>query len=196
MTNNAELMEPVAETALCDNATNSQSGPSVDPASFFDPAPYFDQWLAALEATRRQLADGPPASAEHGSNIIVESLPGSNCEVSFEGVLHFDGHSMGNISSPGGALVVTRRGIVDADIDVGVAVINGSVNGNITASERVYLDSEAKVTGQIKTPLLSVRRGADFEGDCLLIVTPVARFAAEATEEKEAKPLKSFAARA
>ncbi len=68
-----------------------------------------------------------------------------------------------------GALIVTKRGRVDADIDVGVAVISGAVIGNITASERVLLDSDALVRGQILTRRLSVKPGAIFEGDCVFI---------------------------
>ena len=73
--------------------------------------------------------------------MSIESLRGSNCEVTIEGVLHFDGHLMGNIRSAGGPLIVTKRGRVDANVDVGVAVINGAEIGNITASERVFLDA-------------------------------------------------------
>jgi cytoskeletal protein CcmA (bactofilin family) len=194
MSTHTEAIETVAQTPLCDQIEGSSSQTQIEPATVFDPAPYFDQWLAHLEAIRQQLAsDDSPASAEQGSDFIVESLPGSNCEVSFEGVLHFDGHSMGNIRSPGGALVVTRRGIVDANIEVAVAIINGSVNGNITASERVYLDSEAKVSGEINTPLLSVRRGANFEGDCLLTASSGVAIAEEPAR-KEEKQLKRLAA--
>ena len=141
----------------------------VDPGSdsVFDPSRYFDQWWHDLEISRAALRAGETASDSLGMSI--ESLPGSNCEVSFEGVLHFDGHSMGNIRSAGGVLVVTNKGRVDADIDVGVAVINGAVVGNITASERVFLESNALVKGQIITRRLSIRPGAIFEGDCMFI---------------------------
>jgi cytoskeletal protein CcmA (bactofilin family) len=86
-------------------------------------------------------------------------------------VLHFDGYSIGNITSPDGTLVLSRRGRIEADINVGVAVISGSVTGNITASERVVLEGDARVTGQIQTPALSVRLGAIFDGDCVLTTT-------------------------
>ena len=132
----------------------------------FDPSLYFDQWCHDLQVSlESRIAETEPDEMR----MSIESLPGSNCEVTFEGVLHFDGHSMGNIRSAGGALVVTKKGRVDADIDVGVAVINGTVIGNITASERVFLDSDALVKGQILTRRLSARPGAIFEGDCVFL---------------------------
>ena len=133
----------------------------------FDPGRYFDQWWRDMEVSLAELAQ--KNESDDSLRMSIESLPGSNCEVTFEGVLHFDGHSMGNIRSAGGVLVVTNKVRVDADIDVGVAVINGAVIGNITATERVFLDSGALVKGQIITRRLSMRPGAIFEGDCTFI---------------------------
>ncbi len=140
----------------------------IDRDSVFDPSRYFDQWWDDLHVSRGERVAGD-LSSDDPLCMSIESLPGSNCEVTFEGVLHFDGHSMGNIRSAGGALVVTKKGRVDADIDVGVAIINGAVIGNITASERVFLDSDSLVKGQIVTRRLSVKPGAIFEGDCVFI---------------------------
>lgn len=139
--------------------------PALDP---FDPSAYFERWLADINPGQAQLAHvSPETEADDHSEIFIGSFPGSSCEVSFEGVLHFDGYSIGNITSPEGTLVLTKRGRIEADINVGVAVIGGSVTGDITASDHVVLESEARVTGRIRTPALSVRLGAVFDGDCL-----------------------------
>src|SRR5688500_14558638 len=136
--------------------------------SCFDPGRYFDQWWHDLKVSLGALAAGE-SEFDDSLRMSIESLPGSNCEVTFEGVLHFDGHSMGNIRSAGGVLVITNKGRVDADIDVGVAVINGVVVGDIMASARVFLDSRAVVKGQTGARRLSIRPGAIFEGDCRFI---------------------------
>lgn len=147
-------------------------------ADAFDPSVHFDQWLRECYPGQKPLApESPETHEEENSEIYIGSFPGSNCEVTFEGVLHFDGYSIGNISSPDGTLVLTKRGRIEADINVGVAVIGGCVTGNITATERVVLESEARVTGQIQTPVLSVKLGAVFDGDCLFTANtkPVGR---------------------
>jgi cytoskeletal protein CcmA (bactofilin family) len=151
--------------------SEAEQAPSNPPPAdvVFEPQAYFDLWWDQIRANHRQVDSEALEHEENRSKMLIKSLPGSNCEVTFEGVLHFDGHSVGNIRSVGGALVVTKRGIVDADIEVCVAVINGAVTGNITATERVLLDTEARVKGQIITRLLSVKPGALFEGDCLLV---------------------------
>ena len=139
----------------------------------FDTGLFFDRWVHDIEAASNPLTHETAESPEEpDSEIYIGSFPGSNCEVSFEGVLHFDGYSIGNISSPEGTLVLTRRGRIEADVDVRVAIINGWVAGDITASERVVLESEARVAGQIHTPTLSVRLGAIFDGECVFSSAP------------------------
>src|SRR5213079_1277261 len=127
----------------------------------------FSRWLQDIQSARNPLPGETAATEEESSEMYIGSFPGSNCEVTFEGVLHFDGYSIGNISSPEGTLVLTKRGRIEADVDVKVAVINGWVTGNITARERGVLESEARVTGEIYTPALSVRLGAIFDGECV-----------------------------
>jgi cytoskeletal protein CcmA (bactofilin family) len=137
-------------------------------ADTFDIGAHFSRWLQDLHGAHKLIAPQTQEStAEENSEFYIGSFPGSNCEVAFDGVLHFDGYSIGNISSPEGTLILTKRGRIEADINVRIAVISGSVTGNITATERVVLESEAQVTGQIRTAALSVRLGAIFDGDCL-----------------------------
>jgi cytoskeletal protein CcmA (bactofilin family) len=170
----------------------SQPPPANQPSpDAFDPNVHFDQWLQDIQPTLKMPAPETLEVAEvEDSGIYIGSFPGSNCEVSFDGVLHFDGYSIGNISSPQGTLVLTKRGRIEADIDVAVAVIGGSVTGNITASERVVLDSDARVTGLIRTRALSVRLGAIFDGDCIFIngedPEPLDSIDYERSEEQEA----------
>lgn len=157
-------MSAAAELLIPDNPTIFEE-PAVE--DVFAVEVNFDRWLHALRGPLSS-ADPAPDEEPEGSGIYIGSFPGSKCDLSFEGVLHFDGYSFGNINSPEGTLILTRRGRIEADINVGVAVINGSVTGNITATERVVLESDAKVTGDIFTPALSIRLGAVFDGDCML----------------------------
>jgi cytoskeletal protein CcmA (bactofilin family) len=148
--------------------SNGASASNRSPTDPFDPQLHFDRWLDDLQGGQKPLTpEAPETEQQEDSGIYIGSFPGSNCEVSFEGVLHFDGYSIVNISSPEGTLVLTKRGRIEADINVGIAIINGSVTGNIRATERVVLESEARVSGQIRTPALSVRLGAVFDGECL-----------------------------
>jgi len=90
-------------------------------------------------------------------------------EAIFKGMLRVDGHLSGQVKSEGGTLIVGNNGQVDADIEVAVATIHGTVNGDITASQRLELGRAAKVNGNIQTPSLVIEQGAVFEGSCKMV---------------------------
>ena len=58
---------------------------------------------------------------------------------------------------------------MDANVEVAVAQIYGTVNGDITASKRIEMGRVAKVTGNIQTPALVIEQGALFEGSCRMM---------------------------
>jgi cytoskeletal protein CcmA (bactofilin family) len=90
-------------------------------------------------------------------------------ETSFQMMLRVDGHLTGTVSSEGGTLLVGTNGQVDANVSVGVAQINGTVNGDIVATEKIHLGRTAQVIGNIATPKLVIEDGAAFEGSCSML---------------------------
>src|ERR1041385_7223438 len=91
----------------------------------FEPDAYFERWLADVQAAISQSSS--PLIQDEDREIFLETRIGSDFELSLEGVLHFDGYSIGNVRSPNGTLVLSNRGRIEADIDVGTAIIDGSV---------------------------------------------------------------------
>lgn len=90
-------------------------------------------------------------------------------ETNFQTMLRVDGHLTGRVASEEGTLIIGSTGQVDADIDVAAAVVNGTVNGDIVASEKLEFGRTAKVVGNIQTPRLLVEDGAILEGNCTMI---------------------------
>jgi cytoskeletal protein CcmA (bactofilin family) len=90
-------------------------------------------------------------------------------EANFKGMLRIDGRLTGRVASQDGTLLVGTNGQVDADIEVAIATINGTVNGDIIATERVEMGRAARVNGNIQTPSLMIEQGAIFEGSCRMI---------------------------
>lgn len=87
-------------------------------------------------------------------------------ETNFQAMLRVDGHLTGRVASENGTLIIGATGKVDANIAVAAAIINGTVNGDIIASERIELGRTARVTGNIQTPRLVIEDGAVLEGGC------------------------------
>lgn len=90
-------------------------------------------------------------------------------ETTFQAMLRIDGHLTGSITSKDGTLIIGSSGQVDANVKVAAAVINGTVNGDIIATERLELGRTARVAGNIQTPRLMIDEGAILEGSCSMI---------------------------
>lgn len=99
----------------------------------------------------------------------LECQPELNGEISFKDMLRVNGHIAGKVFSFKGTLIVDGSARVDALIDVAVAVIGGTVNGDVIAHERVELGPSAVINGNISTRCLAMKPGAVFQGDCRML---------------------------
>ncbi|HEX3279761.1 MAG TPA: polymer-forming cytoskeletal protein [Pyrinomonadaceae bacterium] len=90
-------------------------------------------------------------------------------EISFRDVVRVNGHIAGTVYSEGGTLMVDDTARVDADIEVAIAVINGTINGDIVAHQKVEIGPAAKIYGNIWTRSIAIKDGAEFEGVCTMI---------------------------
>jgi len=93
-------------------------------------------------------------------------------DTEFEGKLIFKdelrlfGHFKGEIQTEG-TLVIGESALVEADIHASHIIIQGGeVRGNITADNRVTVQSPGKVFGTIQTPAVVIEEGVIFEGSC------------------------------
>ena len=101
-----------------------------------------------------------PAQSERPQGEIT-TLLGRGSE--FEGTVRIDGKLSGEIFSED-VLVVGEGAMVNAEIDVGVIIVEGNVTGNIRAKRAVELHAPARVKGNIETPSLYIDKGVLFEG--------------------------------
>lgn len=90
-------------------------------------------------------------------------------ETNFQSMLRVDGHLTGRVMSEDGTLIVGSTGQIDANVIVAAAVINGTINGDVIATERVELGRMAHIMGNIYSPRLAMEDGALFEGSCSMI---------------------------
>ena len=79
--------------------------------------------------------------------------------------LRINGRFEGTLTTKGN-LMIGENAVVSADITGDAIVIAGKVNGHVHAFRELKLIAPAIMTGDIKTPLLSVAEGAVFDGSC------------------------------
>lgn len=85
-------------------------------------------------------------------------------DISFSDQLQVHGKVDGKISSASGLLVIGESGRLEAHVDVGTCVIEGTLHGNLIAKTKVEIRKTGRVHGDLITPVLLVEEGAVFNG--------------------------------
>ena len=115
--------------------------------------------LTESENIAREIKDGTLSGfVGSGTNVTGEA--------NFKSMLRIDGRFSGRVNSKDGTLIVGAGGQVEANIEVAVATIQGVVNGDVIATDRIELGRASKLQGNIQTPSLIIEQGAMFEGSC------------------------------
>jgi len=62
-------------------------------------------------------------------------------------------------------LHVEASGVLEANVETATITIDGTVTGDVHASERVELRSDCRVVGDIRAPRVLIADGASFKGN-------------------------------
>jgi cytoskeletal protein CcmA (bactofilin family) len=121
-------------------------------------------------------------------NARIDTLIGKAArvqgDVEFEGGLHLDGRVAGNVRAvggPGAALSISETGSIEGSVEVPNVTLNGSVTGDISASERVVLGPRARVLGNVHYGVIEMTLGAEIRGK----LVPLPSAADASTEEQD-----------
>lgn len=137
-------------------ATGVESKPAADAQAVSSRA------MTESESLARDIKEGTLSGFVGGGTVVTG-------ETNFKAMMRIDGTMSGRVTSTSGTLIVGSNGKVDANVEVAVAVIHGTINGDIIATQRLELGRAAKVNGNIQTPSLVIEQGAVFEGTCKML---------------------------
>ena len=84
-------------------------------------------------------------------------------KLTFDGTVRIDGKFRGEVFSED-TLVIGEGALVEAELDVGEVIIQGTVVGNIKAKRSIEILAPGRVKGDITTPSLEIAKGVIFEG--------------------------------
>ncbi len=107
----------------------------------------------------------PPPQKRIDSLIGAGTVVDGN--ISFSGGLRIDGQVRGNVTASNGepcTLVVSEQARIEGEIRVSHVVINGTVNGPVTADDYLELQPKARVTGDVAYRQIEMRVGAVVQG--------------------------------
>ena len=102
----------------------------------------------------------------------VETIIGRNTEISgnvvFRGGLYIDGKVNGNIQAEEDSeslLVLNPEGVIEGEVRVPNMVINGQVDGDVHTTDKVVLNNQARIDGDVYYNLLEMEMGAAINGN-------------------------------
>lgn len=116
---------------------------------------------------QRKEGEGLPVSSDDsasGETVVGKSVKLEGDFSSDENV-RIDGEVSGTLKTTQN-LVIGSGAAVEADVFAENATISGRVSGNLDIKNKLELTESAKITGDIKTGVLSVADGAVFSGQC------------------------------
>jgi len=111
-------------------------------------------------------------SKKKGASKKIDSLVGKETNLSgdidFSGGLLIDGKVTGNIAANNddhATVTISENGCVTGEIQIPNIIINGTVEGNVYASNHVELAKKARVFGNVYYNLFEMAMGAEVNGN-------------------------------
>jgi cytoskeletal protein CcmA (bactofilin family) len=88
-----------------------------------------------------------------------------NGKIISEGIFRLDGKMEGEIFHRG-TLIIGETAVIKGKVETNALTLNGVIEGEVTAKERVEIHPRGKLYGTLSTPILVVQDGGIFEGNC------------------------------
>jgi cytoskeletal protein CcmA (bactofilin family) len=103
------------------------------------------------------------SSASQGNTAVLGKGTRLRGRIGGEGDLRVEGSIAGEVAVKG-QLVLASGGEIVADVQAGSVVIEGSLEGDITATDAVAIRASARVSGALKGSSISIEEGASVSG--------------------------------
>lgn len=108
-----------------------------------------------------------PAKAAGTVDTLIGRQTEITGDVRFTGGLHVDGRIKGKVTAEAdknAMLSVSESGSVEGDVRVPHVVLNGTVEGDVHAAQRLTLSAKARVNGNVYYKLIEMISGAMING--------------------------------
>ncbi len=177
--------------------TATQSSPA--PLAVAVPEPPATQNIATPPASV-PVSPKPAVSATVAPVVLQTSVPVSMSasvissglkirgEISGTSDLHIEGEAHGKIRLSGGRVSVGPNGTVQADVDAREIVVEGTLQGNLKATESVRLGPSSRVQGSVTAPRIGIDDGARLRGQVEMVRASDSRPASTAVAKSQSAP--------
>ncbi|MBN1269280.1 MAG: polymer-forming cytoskeletal protein [Kiritimatiellae bacterium] len=100
---------------------------------------------------------------DNATESVIDSQVEIVGTVKTAGSLRIDGKLQGDLQC-GGDATIGKSANIKGNLNVNSVTIAGTVNGNVSAKDRIEMKSSARVMGDIKSKRLAVEDGVTFVG--------------------------------
>jgi cytoskeletal protein CcmA (bactofilin family) len=107
----------------------------------------------------------------HHDGHAIDTLIGPQVTIQgdlvFSGGLYVEGRIYGKVIAEEGeraVLTLAEQGRIEGEVQVPVVILNGQLQGDVYAAERVELAAKARVTGNVHYKIVEMRAGATLTG--------------------------------
>lgn len=123
---------------------------------------------AASETPRSTTSSAPSRAGSSGSAGASAATIGPsiriNGDLAGEEDLTVEGRITGTVELKSNTLTIGSHGHVEARVYAHTILVEGTVNGDLYASERISIRQSARIEGNIYAPRISLEDGARFRG--------------------------------
>lgn len=121
---------------------------------------------AASHEPRTETRRATPSASSRASTgpAVIGASINVDGQLRGEEDLVIEGKVKGSVELKKNSVTIGAQGDVQADIYAHTIYVDGSMNGNLVASERVVIRKSARIKGSIVSPRVSLEDGAHFNG--------------------------------
>ncbi|HEX5434775.1 MAG TPA: polymer-forming cytoskeletal protein [Candidatus Angelobacter sp.] len=123
---------------------------------------------AAAQPVTKSTPSTQPALQQENSNATIQARIGKSLvikgEITGSESVYIDGRVEGAINLPANRVTVGPEGDVSANVQAREVVVQGTINGNVTVSDRVEVRPEGTLIGDVVAERINVADGAFFKG--------------------------------
>ncbi|MBT8340559.1 MAG: polymer-forming cytoskeletal protein [Desulfatitalea sp.] len=101
-----------------------------------------------------------------GKDTVIEGT------LTFTETIRVDGQIRGKLMSKEGTAIIGETAVLAADVQVGVAIIRGKIDGRVDAAHRIEIYAPAQVNGDIAARTVAIDSGVQFNGNCKMDEDP------------------------
>lgn len=145
------------------------------------PQPSAPARIDSAPATHPTSGPSSRGRANIGGSLFIKG------EVSGSEDMTVEGRVEGVIDLKDHCLTIAQSGRVSAEIHAKSVTIQGEVNGNVHADEKVEIAETGRLVGDLFAPRVAISDGAQFQGNVDMGRTPAAKAATAAREQAQAR---------